>query len=324
MNPDVAAAVDRLRTEGVLSAEVAPLLGAVARDGRVSIRAELGALLYGGVLLATGGVGVLVKEHVDELGPVAIAVALAVAALLCLGWVARAAPAFAKGEAPAAHFAFDYVLLLGVLLLSADLAYVETQFTPLGPQWPLHLLLVAGIAAVLALRYDSRTLFSLALASFAAWRGVSLSWRAAASAMFGSGVAEALRVNALGCGVLFVVLGLALGRGSLKPHFEPVASHLGWLVVLGALASGGGLDTSSERAYVLALLVVSAGLAGGAARTRRFSLFGLGTLGAYLALVMLLLRTRPDGSTGALIIAVSALGLVAALIRARAWIGEQA
>ena len=45
----------------------------------------------------------------------------------------------------------------------------------LGPAWPLHLLVVAVFYGVLAYRFDSRILLSLALASFAAWRGLSLS-----------------------------------------------------------------------------------------------------------------------------------------------------
>jgi hypothetical protein len=231
------------------------------------------------------------------------------------------APPFSRGETESPRFGFDYVLLLGMLLFSADLAYVETQFTPLGADWPLHLLIVAGLAALLALRYDSRTLLSLSLASFAAWRGVTLSLRAAAHTLV-SGAPEELRWNALGCGALFVLLGYVLGRGSLKPHFEPVASHIGWLLFLGALASGCGLDTPAELVYVLALLLVSCGLAWGAVARRRYPLFVLGTLGGYLSLVLLLLRTRPDGSIAALLIAVSALGLVGGLIYARSWIRE--
>src|SRR5262249_25504716 len=243
---------------------------------RLSVRAELQVLLYGGVLLITAGVGVLVRENLDRLGPVAIAAALTLAALACLVWVARVAPRFSRGEVPSERFGFDYVLLLGILLVSADLAYVETQFTPLGEHWPLHLLVVAGLAGLLAFRYDSRTLFSLALASFAAWRGVTISLRAAADTLW-QGATEELRMNALGCAVLFVLLGYLLGRGTVKPHFEPVATHLGWLLLLGALASGGGLETSTELLFVLGLLVVSTGLAWRAVVRRRFPLFVLGT-----------------------------------------------
>src|SRR6185295_17929070 len=104
----------------------------------------------------------------------AIAAALGVAAAACLAWVHRTAPPFSWGETRSPHFASEYLLLLGVLLLGADLAYVETQFTPLGDAWPWHLLMLSAVGALLSVRYDSRIVFSLALSTFAAWRGVSV------------------------------------------------------------------------------------------------------------------------------------------------------
>jgi len=76
VNPDVAAAVERLGREGTLTPGQAALFGRVARDELVSVRPELRAVLYGGVLAVMGGVGVLVQQNLDRLGPVAIAVGL--------------------------------------------------------------------------------------------------------------------------------------------------------------------------------------------------------------------------------------------------------
>ncbi len=321
MSPDVAVAVEDLRRAGVLSAEAAAVVGPVARGERVSVRAELRALFYGGVLLVMAGVSWLVKENLDRLGPVAVAGGIGLAALLCLAWAFRVGPAFSLGEVASPNLAFDYVLLLGVLLVAAELAFVEAQFTALGASWPLHFLPVAALSVALAFRYDSRALFSLGLASIAAWRGVSVSLGAARMALPGA-APEALRWNALACGVAFVLVGIALGRSDLKPHFEGVATHLGTFLLLGALLSGCGVDTPSELAYTLALLCVAAGLAVVAARARRFSLFVLGTLGAYVALGFLIARMEPPVAIALLLLALSALGLVGGLIRARRFFRE--
>jgi len=323
MNPDVAGAVERLRRQGVLSAEAAAAVLPVARGERVSIHAELRTLLYGGVLLVTAGVGVLVRENLDRIGPVAVAVGLGLAALLCLAWLARVGPDFAPGEVASPRLAFDYVLLLGVLLAAADLAYVEVQFTTLGPQWPTHFLLVAALAGALAFRYDSRALFSLALASIAAWRGVTVSLDALRLALPG-GAPEVLRGNALACGAVFILIGILLARGSLKKHFEPVATHLGAILMLGGMLSGCGMDTGPELAWTLSLLLASLTLGLVAARTRRFSLFVLGTLGAYAAFLVLVVRTRMDEKPLLLLLAVSALLLLVGLVRARRLIRESA
>ena len=181
MNSDAAEAIPRLVEAGIVPPDAAPRLLRVARGELVAVHGELRALLYLGVLLAMGGVGLLVEENLDRIGPVAIAAAIGLAAAAALGWVVRVAPPFSWREAPSPHLAFDYVLLLGVLLAAADLAYVEVRFTPLGAHWPWHLLIVAVFTALAAFRFDSRLAFSLALSTFAAWRGVSAAWLGAKS-----------------------------------------------------------------------------------------------------------------------------------------------
>jgi hypothetical protein len=278
MNPDVAQAIPELVKAGVLPSAQAPRLLRVARGELLSVHAELRALLSLGVLLITGGVGVLVAQNLDRIGPAAIASALGLAAFAALAWVFRSAPAFTWDEVKAPHLALDSILLLGILLAGADLAYVEVKFTPLGAQWPWHLLIVSLLTGVAAFRFDSRPAFSLALSTFAAWRGVSVSFLGATFLP----EASAVRWNAIACGVLFAGLGLVLIRARRKAHFEPVAVHLGWLLILGALASG--MIESSGLAWAAALLAVGAGLAAGAYRLRRFSLFAFGVVAAYAGL----------------------------------------
>ncbi|MFP5289075.1 MAG: DUF2157 domain-containing protein [Thermoanaerobaculia bacterium] len=283
MNPDLANAIPRLVESGTLPPEKASLFLRVARRELVSIRLELRATLYTGVLLVTAGAGLLVKENLDRIGPAVIALAIGLAAAAALGWVWRVAPPFSWGKVPSPNLAFDYILLLGILLAAADLAYVEVQFTPLGADWTWHLLIVSLLAGAAAVRFDSRVVFSLALATFAAWRGVS-------AARFGLDVLEAsddiVRWNAIGCGALFLLLGTGLKSNFRKAHFEPVAVNLGWLLALGGLASGIGEE--SWALWTLALLATGAALAAGAFRFRRFPLFAYGVLGGYLALTRLI------------------------------------
>lgn len=278
MNPDVAQEIPELVKRGVLPPAQAPMLLRVAGGELISVHAELRALLSVGVLLLTGGVGILVAQNLDRLGPVAIAIGLGVAAVAALVWVARVAPPFTWDEVKSPHLALDSILLLGVLLTGADLAYIEVQFTPLGAQWPWHLLIVALLCGIAAFRFDSGAVFAVALSTFAAWRGVSATQLGAA---FGSD-ATALRWNALACGALFAGLGLVLVRARRKAHFEPVAVHLGWLLVLGAL--GSGMIESEGLAWAGALLLTGAALAAGAFRVRRFSLFAFGVVAAYAGL----------------------------------------
>ena len=292
MNPDVAQAIPKLVETGALPPEKAPLFLRVARRELVSVHWELRALLYLGVLLVTGGDGLLIKENLDRIGPAVIAAAIGLAAAAALVWVERVAPPFTWKQAKSPNLAFDYILLLGVLLAAADLAYIEAQFTPLGANWPWHLLIVAVFAALAAFRYDSRIVFSLALSTFAAWRGVSVAY-------FGStllgGVEDTVRWNMLGCGLLFAVLGLVLAKTYRKAHFEPVAVFLGWLLILGAL--GSGMVEERWEGWTTALLFTGGGLAAGAYMVRRFPLFAFGVVAAYVALTRLAFGFGLDGVT---------------------------
>lgn len=283
LNPDVTVAVTRLGREGVVTPEQARLLGRVARGELVSVRPELRLLLYGGVLAVMTGVGLLVRQNLDRIGPVTIAAVLWIAAVGALWWALRHAPAFSWGEAPSSHLAFDYILLLGVLLTGAALAYVEVKFTALGESWSAHLLIMSLFAGALAVRGDSRVVAGVALTTFAAWRGVSASPFARGFWYAGDG-AGALRVNAVIVGLLFVGLGVVLAGMRKEAHFEPVAVHLGWLLILGAILSGIGGHGGAATTFRLGLLVVGAGLAAMAFREGRFPLFGMGFVAAYIGL----------------------------------------
>ncbi|MDH5254418.1 MAG: hypothetical protein OEW72_00750 [Gammaproteobacteria bacterium] len=318
ISPDVASAVRVLGRDGVLTPGQATLLGRVARGELVSLYPVLQTLLYGAVLAITGGVALLLKDRVADFGPLTIALLLSLAVLACLGWVARAAPAFSRGLVESPHIAFDYILLLGALLLAADLAWCEWRFTPLGANWAWHLCLVSVIYSALALRFDSRVLFVLGLTTFAAWRGVAvLSVEQALFAWAGAG--PAVRLNGIACGLLFIAAGQALVRRDFKAHFEPAATLLGWGILL--LAVAGGTATGPDASLWLhrgGLLGLGLLLALRSAAPARFGLFVMGVLAAYAGFLACTLPWVSSGAPSALYIALSAVGLLVLLLRVRA------
>jgi hypothetical protein len=324
MNPDVEDAIARLEGEGVLPAELARPLMREARGELVSVRAELRVALYAGVALITAGAGLLVRQNLDRIGPLAIAIGLGAAALACLAWTAARAPRFSWGAAPSPDLAFDYLLLLGALLAATDVAYVEVKFSPLGASWPLHLLLVGAFYALLAFRFDSRVLFSLALTTFAAWRGVSVRFLDREPwAWWGD---PRVRANAIACGVAFALAGWLLARYRRKLHFEPVAVNLGCLLVLLGLA-GGALQGSSRpgwAAYSLLLLLAGAGIAAAAFARGRMVPFALGCLGAYAAISRLVVEPLRSDTAVFAWFSVSAIAAVAGLVAAQRRMRERA
>lgn len=285
----------------------------MARRGLVSVRFEIRALLYAGVLLLTSGVGVLVAERRQEIGPLAIATGIALASAACLLWVARRAARFSWGEVPSPNVAFDYVLLLGLLLFASDLAYVEAQFTVLGPRWPHHLLIVGVVYLLVAYRCDSRTALGLSLATLAAWRGLSISLLPAA---LGPAVAGDLRANAIVLGTLYVGAAALSGRLARKAHFEAIFGNAGLLLLLGGLLSG-VLHDPAWSTWLVALLAAAGGVMGVAFHLGRSLYFAAGLVAAYIALVRLLFepfRYTRHGSSIPLLLAALLGSAVLALI----------
>jgi len=154
-----------LAAGGLLAEETAAPLVAQERREVFSLFGELRALAWVGVMLIAGGVGLIVSKHLDDIGPIALATVLGVASGACYGF------AFWHRKR-ALSIIDDFVLLLGALLLSADVGYLEHQFHLLGSGWPRHFLLLAVLHAAGAYFFDSRALLSLALSSLAAWMGI--------------------------------------------------------------------------------------------------------------------------------------------------------
>ena len=271
MDPDVVVAVDTLSARGVLDPRAAVRPRRAASGSLVSVGDALRVLLWAGVFLITTGAGLLVAHNLERIGPLVIAIVLGAVAFGCLIWAWR--PGAAEG------FAFESVLLLGALLAAADLAFVEVKFTPLGPHWPWHLLIVSAGFAALAFRFDSRAVFSLALTSFAAWRGVSV--RDVATPWGDVVSSDRLLIEALICGVLFLAIGKLFESLRYKAAFEPSASWLGWILIVGGL--GIRLSLEDGRLVAAAALIGCGALLAWFARDeRRLGRYALG-LGAAAA-----------------------------------------
>jgi uncharacterized membrane protein len=167
-----------LYAEGVIDDATASVALARERRDVFSLHEELRATMYAGVLLVMAGVGVVLARNLDRIGPLAIVLGFAVAAVACAVPAMRAKRA---GRLPGV--AADYLLLLAALLVSADLAYAERQFVLLGPAWSWHLLWLAIVHAVIGCVFASPLVLAASLTSLAGWFGA------------GSTLGEALHVS---------------------------------------------------------------------------------------------------------------------------------
>lgn len=310
-HPEIARAVAELSAGRFLEVPARNRLPRIAAGDLLSIRPEIHVLLYAGVLLLTAAAGLFLKAHSRDIGPVAIAGALTLACTACFGYAIRKAPPFSWGKVEAPSVAFDYIVLLAVLLLGSDLAYLESQFRLLGPSWEYHLLLMSLVGLGIAYRFDSAAVLSLALSSFAAWRGVST--RVSLPILFDD-VPARLRVNAVFCGVLFLVGAVVSARLRKKRHFEAIWGHLGTVLLLGGLLAGVfGERSASWRTWEAALLAASVVIGLVSFRIRRPGYFAEAVLAGYGGGLGVLFAEVHGLAAVSLIIAGSAAAVVTAL-----------
>lgn len=316
--PEVSAAVPLLVERGLISAPAAERILPVARGERVSARAELRWGMGVGVALVAAGVGLALRENLDRLGPWTVAALLALAVAASFGWLLRRAPGLSRGRAEGSDRVDDGLVLLGLALFGAELAWIETRLAGLGDAWPWHLLVASAAAAAAAVRFDSRVAWFLALTTFAAWRGLALA--TVAGELLFEPSAATLRWNALGVAAFFGVVAFGLRRLDLKAHFEPITTVVAAALALGALFSGTLGEGGMALAWAAGLAALAWALLAFALRARRFGLFALAVLALYAAVTRFawaVLGEAAFASLGCLWIAASAAGTIVLLVWAQ-------
>jgi hypothetical protein len=243
-------------------------------DGTIfSVFEELRFVLYAAVAAITAGVGILVKKNLEHIGPLSLIIALALVAAACYGTAIRTR---LRGEPRT--LGGDYLLLLGALIMSADLGYIEAQFHWLGSYWAWHLLILAALHAATAYALDSRLVLSVSLASLAAWFGIE---QQLGNLFLPEGSLRYVGFRTLACASVILLWGTAHRRLGAVAEFEDVFEH--FAANLGFWGTLALCFTPETRFIGLALLIALAGVSivkGWLSNQEAFVIYGV----AYTAL----------------------------------------
>jgi len=304
--------LEQWKEQGKISPEQCAHLAGLSCGEPFSLFLELNVLLYAGVLAFVAGLGWTVSTWSHQLGDVLVLTVLSGILAASFWYCFSRAPGWSPTETPAPNPIvsspiLDYVLYLGSLVWSLELAYIENRFHVLSGQWDLYLLATAGLFFFLAYRFDNRFVLSLALSSLAGWFGLTIShWSAHQDAVY--------RQYALLYCLLVGVGGALLQRSGLKPHFfgtylNIVANVLFWAVLSGVfIPQGYGL-------WFLALLIAcGASLAWGLTR-RQFVFVAYAAVYGYVGVSSLFLRGVTDESTVLSYFVISGVAMLVMLVQ---------
>jgi hypothetical protein len=177
----------------------------------------------------------------------------------------------------------EYVLLLGALIVSADVGYAESQFQLLGANWSRHLLILAAVHALTAYVFGSRLVLSVALTSLAGWFGIERGPRNVAPWEFAT---PELGLRALICAAV-ILAWRAIDRSSQRARFRPVFEHfaanLAFWGVLGWCANERLRAVGVLALLVLAAIAIHKALRSGA---ESFAVYGVGYGAVGISLVV--------------------------------------
>ncbi len=279
---------EKLQQEGLLSAESLQKIKAHRSNHLFSLHWEIRGLLYLGVLLLTGGLGILVYKNIETISHQAILLFIAIVCTGSFYYCFKRSTGFSNEKVVSPSPLFDYILLLGCISLVIFIGYIQYQYNVFGNRLGLAGFIPMLVLFASAYYFDNLAILSMAITNLAAWMGITVT------------PVEILKANDFNNSTIIftgLLLGLLLisaaifskGRG-FKKHFEFTYNNFGMHVIfISCLAA----MFEFERIYLL-LFVLLLGIAWyfyqKALKERSFYMILVTSLYSYIGISYIFLR----------------------------------
>ena len=284
MSPfDVLAA---LKQKGLLPPEQADALAEYERTKPLSLHYETRAMLSVGILLLTAGLGLLIYEHYEEIGDVAILGGISALCVASFAFAWRFRPPLSAAKVSSTSVFGDYALLLGCLLFLSLEGYAQYRFNVFGTRYGLATFLPAVLFVILAYRFDHQGVLTMGLTALASWVGVTV--RPLQLRLRTNFFDEPTVWAAIGLGVILIAMAVVGHRQRVKAHFTHTLLTFGGNLLLLALLAGVFNFADRRLLYGLLLLVACVGFDQYARRDRAFLFMLMGVVYGDIGLTYLL------------------------------------
>jgi hypothetical protein len=221
----------------------------------VSVFYELRTLLYLGILLLTGGLGILIYQNIGDLGHLAAIGLLIVLTITCFWYVSRNAPPYSNESVKGPTPYYDYIVLLGALLFISVLGYLQYQYEILDNALGITTLVTSAVFFFVAYRYDHAGVLSLAITALASFWSISISPVKWYSGDFF--FTDSLHVTGLVFSSIMAGVAIALDRRAIKVHFT--FTYLNFACLIFFVSSLTGLF--KEELFLIYMLLIYGGAA---------------------------------------------------------------
>ncbi len=278
----------KLLNQGLISQGAHTKLDAAEQQRVFSLHWELRTILYLGVLLLTGGLGVLVYKNIDTIGHTAILIFIALVSSAGFIYCFKTTRPFTLDRAVSPNSFFDYVLLLACLSFIIFIGYLQYQYHFFGLRYGLATAIPMLVLFFSAYYFDNLAIVSLAITSLCAWAGITVTpTRILQDNDFNS---TNIIVTGLVLGAGLIVLGIMSKARNVKAHFAFTYNNFGMHLLFISIIAGMFQFEKFYFLWFLLLLAVVYYFYTVAMRDRSFYIMLVLTLYGFIGLSTVVLR----------------------------------
>ncbi|MBL7884273.1 MAG: DUF2157 domain-containing protein [Bacteroidia bacterium] len=165
---------NHLYKDGIISKEQLDSITLHEQNKPLSVFWELRTILYLGVLLFTSGVGILIYQNIDTIGHQAILGLIFLSCAGCFYFAYKNRLPYSNEEIKFESPFFDYIILLGCILLGIFVGYLQFQYSIFGTHYGLATLFPTAVFFFCAYYFDHKGILSLGITGLATWAGLAI------------------------------------------------------------------------------------------------------------------------------------------------------
>ena len=279
---------EQLHTAGLISDTSLNRVKAAEKNRLFSLHWELRTILYLGVLLVSGGLGVLIYKNIDSIGHTAILIFIALVSAGGFIYCFKTKLPFSTGKVESPNSFFDYILLLACLSFITFIGYLQYQYHFFGNRFGLVTFIPMLVLFFSAYYFDHLGIVSLAVTSLCAWAGITVTpTRILQDNDFNS---NTIIITGLVLGGGLVAMGVLTRIRVLKAHFAFTYTNFGMHILFISILAGMFQFENAYLLWFLLLIAVTVYFYQEAIRSKSFYILLVLTLYGYIALSYVVIR----------------------------------
>ncbi len=271
----------KLSEDGLISESEFITIQQFEKSKPVSLYWDLKTLLYTGIILLTSGVGILIYKYIDTIGHDVMITIIGLCWIICFLYCIKKAKPYSNLKTSSPNFWFDYILLLGCLLLLTLIGYIQFQYNVFGNRWGLATFIPMVLLFISAYYFDHLGVLSLAITNLAAWAGITATPLGLIKENdFGN---AQIIYSGIVLGAGLIAFAFLSNRKNIKAHFEFTYKNFGThILLISCLAGLFYFDTIIL--WFMLIAAAGAGLFRHSLHTRSFYFLVVTLLYFYIAL----------------------------------------